>query len=288
MKTPDLEDIKRRHTSSLWDENAHLWEKELRENQAQIEMVEQRVHSVVGFLRQKGLMHEGVDIIDVGSGPCRFTAAFAEHARHVTATDISENMLKYGEAYCQEKGLTNVSFRPIDFLDIDLDAEGWRNRFDLAFASLTPAIDPDEAMFKFMDMSRAYCCNTSFVLYHTRLESEARAILGLDPSHPRWDGSQYRGFWTRLYDWGYLPEVHFHEVRGRETVEVTPRLAKALAFKCKIEGNDEEELAHHIYKGLMEKADDGVLEDETHIWFATTLWDVRVRLPRWNDGEETA
>lgn len=93
----------------------------------------------------------GCDGIAVESG--RFVVAAAKTARHVVGTDISGQMLLYGERYAKEEGVENTSFVEADLKEADLDALGWRKRFDLVFAAITPAIT-GEGLEKMMEMSR--------------------------------------------------------------------------------------------------------------------------------------
>lgn len=278
MDEKELKKFEERHTAKNWDDFADVWAHELKEGLAYKDSTDSRISSVTAFLRSKGLLDIDQDVIDVGSGPCRFAAAFAQTARHVTATDISPKMLEHGEAFCREQRLENMDFIPCDFTNADLADLGWEHRFDLAYASITPALSGRKGMENFIGLSRAYCCNTGFVLYRSSLEAEVRRYLGIT-ERPYWDGTRFSTFLNRLYDMGYLPEVHFHQHMGIEREYVNKKLAGTLAFWCSRDWGEDDTLSDRILGYLEKKAEPtgGILEYQLNVWYATTLWDVRVK-----------
>ena len=56
-------------------------------------------------------LREDMEILEVGCGTGGTAIAHAPFVSHVTATDISMNMLAYGEARKAEAGVDNVTFR---------------------------------------------------------------------------------------------------------------------------------------------------------------------------------
>ena len=134
-----------RHTPDLWNGRADEWDKDLRKNEARQARSHRRVAETVAYLQSRNLLRQEQEIIDIGCGLGRFVAAFARTAGHVTGVDLSDHMAEYGRAYAKAQGVDNVSFQTCDFKTADIDALGWRGRFDLVFASITPAISAPTA-----------------------------------------------------------------------------------------------------------------------------------------------
>ena len=62
---------------------------------------------------------------------------------------------------------------------LDVDAAGLAGAFDLVFTSITPAVTAKGVLHKLMKMSRAMCCNVSFVhVGDTLLERVSRDVFG--------------------------------------------------------------------------------------------------------------
>ena len=69
------------HTRELWDRWAHNWESGLREDEARKERSRKRITATAEFLRSHGLLGADCEVIDIGCGPGRFVAEFAENGK---------------------------------------------------------------------------------------------------------------------------------------------------------------------------------------------------------------
>ena len=95
-------------------------------------------------------MENGVDftnkrILDVGCGSGMYTLRLARMADHVTAVDVSDEMLR----------LLREDAAAISITNITTVCSGWddfsaHERFDVVFASMTPAIESDASREKLM------------------------------------------------------------------------------------------------------------------------------------------
>ena len=77
------------NTEKKWDDRAaSFYEGQLRDNG--------HYPSSINFiLRERGLLGEGKDILEIGSGTGRYTFPIAEGSASFLATDISSEMLSY-------------------------------------------------------------------------------------------------------------------------------------------------------------------------------------------------
>lgn len=69
----------------------------------------------------------------------RYALPLARKAKHITLTDISENMLKLAKENAEQNGIQNIAFKKLEE-KAALSSLGWERMFDLAFAAMCPAI----------------------------------------------------------------------------------------------------------------------------------------------------
>ncbi len=95
-------------------------------------------------------MENGVDftkkhILDVGCGSGMYTLRLARMAEHITAVDVSDEMLRLLREDAAAMNITNITTVCSGWDDFSAD-----ERFDIVFASMTPAIESDESREKLM------------------------------------------------------------------------------------------------------------------------------------------
>lgn len=149
-------------------------------------------------------------VLDVGCGPGRHALEFAQLAGCVEGSDIAPGMIDCAKANAAEAGLGNASFRVLDWAAADLEALGWKKRFNLVFASRTPAIYDRSTLNKMTEASSGYCCLLTQV---TSDNSVRRALASIVGDDNREDMSR-RGLFCAfniLWLQGYYPEVEYLE-----------------------------------------------------------------------------
>ncbi|MEA4914734.1 MAG: class I SAM-dependent methyltransferase [Christensenella sp.] len=151
------------HTAKLWDERAHEWARALKGNETRKQRSENRVRATATFLRSRGLLAPDQSVIDIGCGPGCFVVEFARSAKSVLGVDLSNNMVEYGREAAREADTQQASFLACDFRSANFDVLGWRKQFDLAFLSITPAMQTVDDLDRVEAVSRAYCFHSSFV-----------------------------------------------------------------------------------------------------------------------------
>lgn len=101
-----------------------------------------------GMLRRildAGVDFSGKSVLDVGSGSGMYTLRLARMAQSVTAMDVSDEMLRLLQEDAATMGINNIVTVHSGWNDFDAN-----HRFDIVFASMTPAIDSDESREKLM------------------------------------------------------------------------------------------------------------------------------------------
>ncbi|WP_291440218.1 class I SAM-dependent methyltransferase [Desulfovibrio sp.] len=101
-----------------------------------------------GMLRhaaENGVDFNGKRVLDVGCGSGMYTLRLARMAESVTAVDVADEMLRLLREDAAAMGITNIT----------TTCSGWDGfssdeRFDIVFASMTPAVESDESREKLM------------------------------------------------------------------------------------------------------------------------------------------
>ncbi|MEW6192408.1 MAG: class I SAM-dependent methyltransferase [Bacillota bacterium] len=167
-----------------------------------------RLKAVTEFLEAAGALRAEDSVLDIGCGPGVYALLFASRVREVVALDSAPKMCSVLREELSARGIRNVTVVNRAWEEVDLGAEGWKERFDLVFASLTPAIKDPETLTKMVAASRRYCCLVDFARgYRNPVLAELwPAVLG-EPYPGGWFEISYP--WNYLYASGYLPEIRF-------------------------------------------------------------------------------
>ena len=272
--------IARRHTKEVWDVRAESWESGLREDAGRRQRSERRIAATVSFLRSHGLLGSDCDVIDIGCGPGRFAAEFAKTAHYVAGTDLSPKMVEYAARFSREQGLANTAFTACDFKAADIDQYGWRNRFDLVFISITPAVSDKAGLEKAMSMSRGWCFNAGFLSSRDELLSlVSREVFGREYGS-RWDGCKSYALFNLLWLWGWTPYVSYYTEKSMDRYVPDRALAATLAENLGISPSDQGSI-DAVYRYLEERAGReeafSCAYESEYIWL---LWNLRDRRDR--------
>ena len=138
------------------------------------------IPGILDELQASGLNLSTAEILDVGCGTGRYTLPLARATRgHVVGLDLSAAMLRRMEASAREQELTNVEAVCAPWESIDPEAHGWRARFDLVFASMTPALNSSRGLESFRACSRGWCAVIGWGRYRRNpLFEEIYHVLG--------------------------------------------------------------------------------------------------------------
>lgn len=275
-KSPDF-----KHTPAIWDSRAEDWEKELAQDGPFRRSLLERIGQVSDYLRTKGLLGAGSEVLDIGCGPGWFVTDFAATAGHATGIDLSPRMIEVGKNHAADCGRDNVSFLAGDFAALDIQKLAWEAKFDLVFTSITPAIGTMETLEKAMKISRGYCFNSCFVRWEDELEKRiGREVFGIeDNPSPESHGQSFYALFNLLWLMGYLPETSFHLQEQSEYVDANEDLARYYAKCFTSDMMTDEATTGRVYEYLQTHAEpDGTILRAYKRWYGWTLWDVRTRM----------
>lgn len=134
-----------KNAKAIWERKAQTFPRFLNEASDTLEIMQ--------FFRDNGADFKGKSAIDIGCGNGRFTFQLAKEAKSVLAVDISQKML---DNLCEDA-------KTLNFSNITTIQSAWEDfstdsTFDIALASLTPALNNEAGFIKAMGLFREYFC----------------------------------------------------------------------------------------------------------------------------------
>ncbi len=170
-----------------------------------------------GFLRlldHENMLDKRYDVLDIGCGTGVYSTAIASRINSAVGYDISVGMLSNGRRILEQNKIKNVALKQADWRDMDLEALGLVNRFDLVMAHTTPAICDLKAFEKMIRASRRFCAISVFTRPNQPIMQEAHDIVGV-----KLDDGYFAGFLEKsmtymfdyLYQTGYSPKFFYEK-----------------------------------------------------------------------------
>lgn len=232
-----------------------------------------RTNTIIKFLRDEGVLHPGMKIIDVGSGPGSVTLLLAEKAGEVYALDPAVKMLTILEEKAKTKGINNVHTVQARWQDIDLKEKGWEDAFDLSFASMTPGVDDPESLQKLMDSSRKYCYLSTFA---GRIDKAREELWQMLTGHPfqKKDLDIIYPF-NLLYSWGYRPSLRFYRHYGLDFLpleESVEELMQSFHIVMEVDSTVKNKISNYVTGKLQ----NNLFPYEREIYHGMLIWDKTV------------
>jgi SAM-dependent methyltransferase len=258
---------------TFWDGRADYWDRKVTKGDTDLEII----NRIVDFLLDHELLFKGAEVIDIGCGPGKFVTRFAETADHVTALDISENMLLRAKENVKKAGHENVSFVCAPFQDIVLEEMGWKKKFDLVFASLCPAVASYESMQTISTMSKSYCFNRTYSYRRTDLlDNMHQAVLNRerDTSH---NLNSIICTYAVLYLMGYYPSVVYMDTNTCYKHDLTDESAWEYAMLLDRSKEPDAETLKKVQAYLESVTIDGVFLENVYTKSALFWWDVNIK-----------
>lgn len=186
-----------------WDERAASWES----TGINALKGEERITGGVELLEKYALLQSDFCVADIGCGTGKFLAAFSNKVKSAVGFDISKKMLDYAKANLDKQNITNVELVNADFHS--LDAKKYAGRFDLVFASLTPALSTREDILRATKMSRSHCCCINHIFRQDSLSEQIKAELFPNEPMSYREGMSFYTLFNTLFLMGYMPKVEY-------------------------------------------------------------------------------
>ncbi|KJR46631.1 Methyltransferase [Desulfosporosinus sp. I2] len=252
---------------SFWDNRADEFNKLVSQGSP-----DQRIRKIVQFLSQKGLFTQNSSVLDIGCGPGRFAVEFAKQSTDVTGIDISDKMLDYAVKNAEAANLTNVSFKKLNWDEVNLDEYGWRKRFDLVTAINSPGIHDQITLEKMIDASKGYCFLSNFVDRTDSVQDIIRTEI-LKLKGIKFYSNTIYSIFNILWLTGYYPSITYVDT-DREHVRTVEEACVYYGTLFATENNSGDEKDHLINSYLEEISINGFVTEKVQTKTAWIYWKV--------------
>lgn len=177
----------------------------------------QRVARILHWLGHHGGLDRDLEILDIGCGTGNYALPLARRARRVVALDPAEEMLALLKERAAKEGVTNIEAVQMTWEDVDLDKQGWRGRFDLVLAIMSPGIKDTDTLKKMIAASSNACLLAGHLHQEIsgREELWRKLVGGEMPAIP----ADVLYIFHILYAWGYCPSLEVERIVSTREME---------------------------------------------------------------------
>lgn len=254
--------------SGFWDNMAGRFAKNVPAGRE-----ERRLKSVLDLIETTGLDIAGAEVLDIGAGTGSLAIPLARKGATVTAVDFSAEMLKKLEERADRENVSIARTVLASWDEVDLDAEGFRKKFDLVIASMTPAVRSPDAFDLMLEAAKGVCYYSGWVnrgwdpafydLYRLLFDEEFREGLH-NFSLPFMD----------LYLKGYRPAVRINREVWRNEETIDDMVDTVSGFFSATKDVDEE-MKSRMKEYFLARTENGRYVSETVATTAMMVWDMR-------------
>lgn len=230
---------------------------------------------ILQLLSDIGFEPEGARVLDIGCGPGTLSIPLAKAGAQVTSLDIASGMLDRLRETAAAEDL-KIQVEECSWWTADIDALGYREKFDLVIASMTPGVRDAETFDRMMACSNQYCYYSNFIRRkEQRLPSGLYPILGEEePIKNRGNVPAMLYPFMYLYTLGYHPKVNFtHSTFNRsQEWKVAADHAIERLERTRILSEDTREQIRQYFR---ESSEDGMYHTNSEAYTGMMAWSVR-------------
>ncbi|MCR2805722.1 class I SAM-dependent methyltransferase [Paenibacillus soyae] len=115
-----------------------------------------RTTRIISWLESHGVRFEQASVLDIGAASGVFSVPFAERGARVTSVETSPPLVELLHENLARFPEDQVEIIHEPFEEIDVQARGWSQGFDLVFVSMCPVIHDWESVEKVLRCARQY------------------------------------------------------------------------------------------------------------------------------------
>lgn len=254
-------------TPEYWNRVASSYDRNKEETKGR------RLLKTLDLFKRMNFPSKGMEVLDIGCGTGTLARELARHGAKVTALDFSTEMLDQFQQSITPDIRGNITLLCEDWHAIDIEKKGWKKKFDLVIAFMSPGVASPEAFYKMMDTSKNGCAIRGWaakrnhpvlaVLWEkimgTVLEDSPQSILLKI---------------NLLFSLGLFPDLTFDTVEWDQDVTVEEELESELAFFRKVSDKTNAELESIIRPYLESISQNGRIIRAHKGLTATAVWSV--------------
>ncbi|MCO1603478.1 class I SAM-dependent methyltransferase [Desulfosporosinus nitroreducens] len=259
--------VARASATAFWDNRADEFNKLVSPKTS-----DQRIGKILGFMSDHNLLAKNSSVLDIGCGPGGFAVEFAKSSSDVTGLDISSKMLDHAHQNAAAANLTNISFKNLNWNDVNLEEYGWEKRFDLVTAINSPGIHDQVTLEKMISASKGYCFLSNFVSRSDSVQDVIRAEI-LQLKDPKFYVNTVYCIFNILWLMGYYPHITYVDT-DREHVRSLEEAHSyyGTLFELKNDpGDDQNKLVKNYLKDI---SPDGFVRERVRTKTAWIYWNV--------------
>ena len=252
-------------TSEYWDKTANTY------NRNKKEVQNRGLKKTISFFKRSGLLFKGMNVLEIGCGTGMVAIELAKHGAQVTALDFSSGMLEKFRQDITPDIKKNVTILHKDWHKIDIEEKGWKKKFDLVIAFMSPGVASPESFFKLMSCSKKGCAIRGWAAKrnHPVLSDLWEKIMGTS-LEDKPQSILYKI--NLLFSLGYFPEITFDTIEWDQTVPVKEEFVSQMAFFQKVSKKSDAELEKIIYHYLESISKDNYIVRKHKGVTATAVW----------------
>ncbi len=231
------------------------------------------LEDTITALKRKKLLFEGARVLDIGCGTGRLAFAMAREGAEVVALDFSAGMIERLRENTPEELSGRIHPVHADWEAKDLAKEGWRRRFDLVVAHMTPAVRSPHSLLKINEASRGGCLLKGWAgkRRNNILEELWPRIMG-EPLADRIPDIIFA--FNLLYALGFLPDIAFAETAWERRASVSDAAMQYVRYFNGVSPLEEAALEPTIQAYISSIAEQGEVRERSSGRTGSMIWRV--------------
>ena len=261
--------------AGMWSKRSGDFAKHVKDKRGQ-----KRSAEIIGLLEEAGFKAKGAKVLDIGCGPGTLSIPLARLGADVTSLDIAPGMLDQLREYAKDEGLA-VNPLECSWWTADIDQLGFRKKYDLVLASMTPGVRDAETFDRMMACSKKFCYYSHFLGGGPHgMNPEIRKILDGDEKAPGRRAPNGRGHgpgiaypFMYLYALGYHPLVRFSHNRWKMETNWKEAAERTIGFFEHDEAFDAA-AKKKVMTYYQANAKDGKYRTQSEMYTGMMVWNV--------------